>query len=556
MAASRMLAALLCGLLVSAISLVAGDKPGSAAVSASDRAKIDGVFAQFAKPDSPGCALAVYRDGKIAYEHGYGFANLEHRVPNSPQTVFDIGSTSKQFTAFAILLLQKQGKLAIDDDVRKYIPELPDYGKTITLRHLLTHTSGLRDYTALFDLAGFAEQDLTTDKDALDIIMRQKGTNFAPGEEWDYSNSGFFLLSQVVKRVAGESIREFSQKNIFTPLGMTHTQIFDYHGLVIPNRATGYSFNGERKQFIVEMSNFEQAGDGSVQTSVEDMLRWDDNFYTGKVGGKDIVDSMRTPGKLNDGSEHGYGFGLFMAKYRGIPVISHGGAWAGYRAEVMRFPQQHTSIAVLCNQAESRPTRLAHQVADVILADVLERDQTPPEGKTAKVSSDVLQGRAGIYRNATGEYRRLDFKDGKLLLALAGGLELVPESDNSFNFAGHNNILFSPDGSMKLTFEAIGKPVEYSRVKVEQPGDLSRFVGDYYSPELDTTWTVALANGQLTVGNKRGLTPPEPLLPVSQDTFITDSISMRFVSDPAQPMKAIVSADRIRNLQFTATRLP
>ncbi len=497
--------------------------------------------------------MAVYRDGQIAYEHGYGFANLEHRVPNTPQTVFDIGSTSKQFTAFAILLLQKQGKLSIDDDVRKYIPELPDYGKTITLRHLLTHTSGLRDYTALFDLAGFAEQDLTTDKDALDILARQKGTNFPPGEEWDYSNSGFFLLSQVVKRVAGESIRDFSQKNIFTPLGMTHTQIFDYHGFVIPNRATGYSYNGERKEFVVEMSNFEQAGDGSVQTSVEDLLRWDGNFFTGKLGGKEIVESMRTPGKLNNGEEHGYGFGLFMSKYRGAPVVSHGGAWAGYRAELMRFPQQHTSIAVLCNQAESRPTRLAHQVADIVLANVLE-PEAAVESKTPKLSSEVLQGRAGVYRSATGEYRRLDFKDGKLLLALAGGLELVPESDTSFNFAGRNNISFSPDGNMKLTFEAIGKPIEYSRVKVEQPRDLSHFVGEYYSPELNATWTVALAGGQLTVANKRGLTPPEALIPVSDDTFITDSIRVKFVDEPAHAMKALVSADRIRNLEFTAVK--
>lgn len=179
-----------------------------------EQAAVDAVFTQYAKSGSPGCALGVYRHGAVAYAKGYGLASLENEVPITPRTVFDIGSTSKQFTAFAILLLEQQGKLSLDDDVRKFLPELPDYGKPITLRHLITHTSGLRDYTALFVMAGKAEQDLTTDQDALDLIARQKRLNFAPGEEWDYSNTGFFLLSQVVKRASGKSIFDFSQENI------------------------------------------------------------------------------------------------------------------------------------------------------------------------------------------------------------------------------------------------------------------------------------------------------------------------------------------------------
>src|SRR5579864_7215169 len=210
-------------------------------LSPTEISKINEIFSDYAKTDSPGCALGVYRNGAIAYARGYGMASLELGVPITPQTVFDIGSTSKQFTAFSILLLQQQGKLSVDDDIREFIPEIPDYGKRITLHHLMTHTSGLRDYAGLFDLAGVPEQNLTNDQDAVDLIVRQKALNFMPGEEWDYSNTGFFLLSQVVKRVTSKSLRDFDEENIFKPLGMSSTQIFNDHTLIIPHRATGYS---------------------------------------------------------------------------------------------------------------------------------------------------------------------------------------------------------------------------------------------------------------------------------------------------------------------------
>src|SRR5215831_2785146 len=255
--------------------------------------KVDEIFSQYAKPDSPGCALGIYRNGAIAYSHGYGMASLELGAPITPETVFDIGSTSKQFTAFTIQLLQDRGQLSIDDDIHKFIPEFPNYGSPITLRHLLSHTSGFRDYTALFELAGVPEQNLTTDQDALDLILRQKALNFKPGEEWDYTNTGFFLLSQVVKRVTGQTLREFDLENIFKPLGMSSTQIFDNHAQIVAHRATGYTYDDQKKTLGVEMSNFEQTGDGSVQTSVRDLQHWDENFYTAKIGGADAIHRMQ-----------------------------------------------------------------------------------------------------------------------------------------------------------------------------------------------------------------------------------------------------------------------
>lgn len=517
-----------------------------------EQTSVDAVFAQYAKPASPGCALGVYRNGGIAYAKGYGFANLENEVPITSRTVFDIGSTSKQFTAFAILLLEQQGKLSLEDDVRKFIPELPDYGKPITLRHLITHTSGIRDYTGLFEFAGVPEQNLTTDQDALDLIVRQKHTNFAPGEEWDYSNSGFFLLSQVVKRVSGKRIRDFSQENIFKPLGMSSTQIFDWYGLVIPRRATGYSYDSDRKAYAVEMSNFEQAGDGSVQTSIEDLLRWDENFYTAKLGGANLLARMQTVGKLNNGQPHGYAAGLFISKYRGLPIVRHGGAWAGYRAELLRFTQQHTSVAVLCNLAQSNPSRLADQVADVVLASALapKAEAVASEAKLVKVAEDWMRARVGWYRNQDHQYRQIVFKDGKLFTGRRVAVELVPVSENTFRQKGSEiTFTFGDDGGMNV--QAPGLPATpFSHVKVAPPRDLTQFAGSYFSAELQTTWDFRVKGDKLTVYAKRLLDPAEPLDVAGEDTFILGGGEVQFVSKPGEPIKAIVGVGRIRGLEF------
>src|SRR5712671_3212067 len=234
-------------------------------------AAVDEVFGDLAKAGSPGCALGVYRGGQIIYSKGYGLANLEENVPITPESVFDIGSTSKQFTAASILLLEKQGRLSVNDDVRKYIPELPDYGQKITILHLLNHTSGLRDYLTLMELAGINTDSVTTDGDALQIIFRQKALNFAPGSDWLYSNTGFFLLSVIVKHVSGKTLREFAAENIFVPLEMTHTQYRDDHTSLIANRAMAYDAKEKGGGYRLDVSYFEQTGDGAVHTSVEDL---------------------------------------------------------------------------------------------------------------------------------------------------------------------------------------------------------------------------------------------------------------------------------------------
>lgn len=513
--------------------------------------KVDEIFSQYAKPDSPGCALGIYRNGAIAYSHGYGMASLELGVPITPRTVFDIGSTSKQFTAFSILFLQQQGKLSVNDDIRKFLPEMPDYGKPITLHHLMTHTSGLRDYAGLFDLAGIPEQNLTNDQDAVNLIVRQKALNFMPGEEWDYTNSGFFLLSQVVNRVTGKTLRDFDQENIFRPLGMSSTQIFNDHTQVIPHRATGYSYDDDRKTFGVEMSNFEQTGDGSVQTSVVDLQRWDENYYTAKLGGPDLIRQMQIVGKLNNGKEHNYAAGLEISTYRGRPVVSHGGAWAGYRAELMRFPKQHTSVAILCNVAQSMPTARAYRVADVILANVLApvpaADQKADQKKDVSVAvpPDVLKGYSGIYKNAKGEYQRIDFKDGRLWLA-DYGLELTPKSQTVFRTnLGAGTISFSDKAMVFALSEE--DPLEFKKLETHAPKDLAQFTGDYYSSELDATWQLQAKDGQLTARVKHSDSPAMTLLPVDDSTFTLEGGSLRFETDAK---RAFLTVSRIRNIEF------
>ncbi len=378
--------------------------PRSGAANEPPEAKqVDAIFADLTKPGSPGCALAVARNGKIIYEKGYGLANIEEDVPITPSSVFDIGSTSKQFTASSILLLEKQGKLSINDDVRKYIPELPDYGHKITVLHLLNHTSGLRDYLALFELAGVNIDSVTTDEDALAIIARQKSLNFEPGTQWLYSNSGFFLLSIIVKRVSGKSLPEFSSENIFSPLEMKATAYREDHTRIVQNRALAYDPK-EKGGFSLDISYFEQTGDGALYTSVEDLLKWDENFYSAKVGGQAFLAELQEPGKLSDAKSLDYAKGLFIHNYRGLRAVDHGGSWGGYRAQLLRFPAQHFSVACLCNLANTDPGSRAEKVADVYLASEMKEPkpvpkdrETPAKKETVPVSLNVLAQYPGDY---------------------------------------------------------------------------------------------------------------------------------------------------------------
>ena len=428
--------------------LAAMEAPRAIAADDPPEAKqVDAVFADLAKPGSPGCALAVARDGKTVYARGYGLANIEENVPITPQTVFDIGSTSKQFTAASILLLEKQGKLSINDDVRKYIPELSDYGKKITVLHLLNHTSGLRDYLTLFELAGVNIDNVTTDDDALNLIVRQKALNFDPGSEWLYSNTGFFLLSIIVKRVSGRSLRDFAAENIFSPLQMSATTYRDDHTQLVPNRALAYDPKEKGGGFSLDVSYFEQTGDGAVHTSAPDLLKWDENFYTAQIGGKDFLAELQQPGKLNSGKELDYAKGLSVDQYRGLRTVRHGGSWGGYRAELLRFPDQHFSVVCLCNLGTAHPSRRANQVAEVFLGSKMtpakpaataadQEDDGPqkPKRPLSLTADQLKKFEGGYWSDELQIFYRLAVENDALVLHVRNlpPRKLVAEADNEF----------------------------------------------------------------------------------------------------------------------------
>src|SRR5437867_2178865 len=332
------------------------------------REKVDKVFAQWDKPDSPGCELAVIRSSDLVYKRGYGMANLEHSIPMSPASIMDTGSVSKQFTAMAIALLAEQGKLALDDDVRKYLPEIPQYEVPVTIRHLIHHTSGIRDYLTLMNIAGIRDDDYYVDGEVVNLLARQKQLNFKPGNEFLYSNSGYFLLSQIVKRASGKTLREFAEENIFKPLGMTRTKFYDDHNEIVKNRAASYVPRGGGG-FQIAATALDMVGDGNVFTCVEDLFLWDQNFYHNKLGkgGQALINQVLTTGTVNGGEKIDYAFGLVIGEYRGLRIVEHGGAFVGYRAMTMRFPDQRFSVMMQCNLGTMNPSNLARRVADVCL---------------------------------------------------------------------------------------------------------------------------------------------------------------------------------------------
>jgi CubicO group peptidase (beta-lactamase class C family) len=310
--------------VAAALAAMGGATGALGAQAPVDAGRIDAVFAAYAGHDAPGCAVGVYREGRVAFARGYGMADLERRVPITPSTLFDLGSTSKQFAAAAIALLVAEGRLAYADDVRRHVPELPDYGTPITIDHLLRHTSGLRDYIGVMVLGGRRIDDASDDQEALDAIVRQRALNFPPGARWSYSNSGYFLLSVIVKRVTGRTLAEFAKERIFDPLGMARTHFRDDHTALLEGRALAYA-PGAGGRLVHDMSNWDQTGDGAVWSSVEELVRWDRNFDDPQVGGAALLRDLQEPGRLADGSPIDYARGLTVDRYRGLPRVHHGG---------------------------------------------------------------------------------------------------------------------------------------------------------------------------------------------------------------------------------------
>lgn len=327
---------------------------------------LDALFAPYAHSGSPGCAVSVYQNGAVVFARGYGFADLNHDVPITPTTRFTVGSVSKQFTAASIALLVQAGRISLDDDVRKYVPELPVYQAPITIGHLVHHTSGVRDFWELVSLAGWRPDDGYTGDDMVALASRQKALNFTPGAEYRYSNSGYVLMAAVVKRVTGQSLRAFADSALFRPLGMRETFFLDDHTEIVPRRSSAYS-PAPGGGWRIDVRNNDIVGQGGIVTSIADLQKWDENFYRAAVGGPAFVSLMHSTAKLNDGRDNSYAFGLTVQTYRGLRLVQHGGSTGGYRAALYRFPDARTSVAMLCNASTANTGALSLRMADVVL---------------------------------------------------------------------------------------------------------------------------------------------------------------------------------------------
>lgn len=337
-------------------------------------AQFDSIFSEYSSIEKPGVAVSVIQNDSVIYSKGFGGANLEYNLPITTSSVFHVASVSKQFTVFSILLLEEQGILSLDDDIRKYIPEVPDFGETITLRHLANHTSGLRDQWYLLGLAGWKDDDIKTTDEILRLIAHQKELNFKPGEEHAYCNTGYTLLAEVVARVSHMSFRDFTQANIFTPLKMINTQFNDDHHRIIPNKV--YSYSCDSSEYEKSLFNNESVGATNLCTTVEDMALWALNFSDIKVGSSKIFDKMNSKTVLNNGDSINVGLGQFFYNYRGLNEIYHEGMDAGYRAYFSRFPDWNFSVIVFSNCNITDPYKYASEIIDIALREHLEKPIT------------------------------------------------------------------------------------------------------------------------------------------------------------------------------------
>lgn len=353
--------------------------------------RIDRIFARYTGAATPGCDVGVVRDGRMIYRRGYGMADLDHDLPNGKGMVYYVGSVSKQFTAAAIALLALDGRLSLDDPVRKWVPELPDYGTPLTIRHLVHHQSGIRDIYALMALRGDRMEDVFPDSQALALIVRQKGTAFTPGTQYSYSNSGYFLLGLVVRRASGQSLHEFTQARIFGPLGMTHTHFHDDGMHVLKGRALSYAKDREGQWRLAYLANFDKVGAGGLWTTVDDLAKWDANYYTHQVGGDALQAMIHTRGVLANGDTLPYAFGNVIGTWGGTRVTQHTGSLMGYQAYIGRFPDRHLSVLLTCNAEDAPTERLGHEVADVFLGSTLAKSDDSLAAATAAPATAARQ---------------------------------------------------------------------------------------------------------------------------------------------------------------------
>jgi CubicO group peptidase (beta-lactamase class C family) len=521
---------------------------GTATASAEDSpaARIDAALPRTGSADMPGCAVGVQSGDSAPVRRTFGVADLEHAVPVGVDTVFEAGSVSKQFTAAATLLLASEGRLSLDDDIRKYLPEMPDYGHRITVAELLGHTSGLRDWGDIEAIAGWPRTERVYDTaDVLQIASRQRALNFDPGTAWSYNNTGYNLLTLIVERVSGSSFVDFTRERLFAPLGMTHTQWRDDFRRVVRDRAIAYHrvSDGVYEQLMPFENTY---GHGALLTTVSDLLAWNRALDDGRLPAF-VTRELQTRTLLADGRPTVYARGLFARSYHGMREISHDGSTAGYRAWLGRFPDQHLSIAILCNADSALPSDLAHAVADRYLPETKPAHTPYTLAPSPALAGVYASERDGSPLRLTMRDKRLQTDAGLTVMAAKDGTLALQRSDGSIARTG----VQLPGGRLGLKSEGDITVYARSAAYAPTPADLARISGRYRNEEVPVTYQVTAVSGGLKVVAEGRPSQSHVFAPVYSGAFLSGDTVLRPVLGPDGSVTGIrISDDRVWNLPF------
>ena len=470
---------------------------------------VDKLFSKLDSTESPGIAILVVRDGELQMRRCYGMANLEHKVPITPDTVFDIASVSKQFCGLAVSMLIEKGEISLQDDIRTYIPELPDFGHTITIDHLVHHTSGIRDWPSTLALAGWQMDDVISFEQILTMAFNQQDLNFTPGNEYSYSNTGYNLLAEMVKRVTGKTFRQWTDENIFQPLGMKDTHFHDDHTEVVPNKAYGYVRSSDGT-FRAVLNGLTALGSSSLYTTINDLAKWVMNLDDPKIGGKAVLERMVTTSVLNSGKKNTYAFGLGVGEYRGLRTLSHGGSWASFRTYLVHFPDQRFSVVTLLNYSPSNSSRAAYEVVDIYLADELKprsEKAEPEKREPVQVPLPVLDEYVGMYRLGPAWYVSIT-RDEDQLFSHATVEKKVPmtaQSHTRFWVEDYRAAIVFQRNNEGQIDRFLYRGMTCPKIEAVPPPSLEQLkalAAEYVSEELKTFYTIALEGGKLVAKHR------------------------------------------------------
>jgi CubicO group peptidase (beta-lactamase class C family) len=476
--------------------------------------KIDGFFEKWNNTTSPGYAIGVVRNDSLIYAKGYGMANLEYGVAITPETIFHMASISKQFTAYSIVLLAKQGKLNLDDDIRKYLPWFPDLKEKITIRHLLHHTSGIRDQWQLLAISGTRLDDVITQDHIVKVLSKQQALNFKPGEQYSYSNSGFTMLAEIVKSVTGQTLRQFTDSAIFKPLGMNNTHFHDDYTEIVKHRSYSYD-RIDSAHFANAILSYSNAGATSLFTNINDMSKWIMNFYDHKMGNQKDIDELTQKGKLNNGKDINYALGISVDTHRGWRQFSHSGGDAGYRTYLTVFPDLKIGVAVFSNLGDAAPWDKAYNIADLFITDTAKNKSEAK--KENSDSSDAVLKDAIRFKNYSGDYIseegvQFTFKieDHKMYWKPYGNNYLLTKDDkDTFSMYGNSEVKFvfgqaGGDVTVKQYWPGNKRTLKKYLSDTTQPDkQLHVYTGTYYCPELDCKYNITLKDHHLVLTNNK-----------------------------------------------------